>query len=164
MQKRGTSLLLRYIGNDKASANGPVKNRYKFEQQCGTMYFTLINTTLTAGDTFRVLSFRSDKQHFGVSIYKNGSLGARLSSCCEFRYTIGARLGGRNGEFVLVDRKGNNPCARCEQIKEDVAPDVFDEEDEYQETTASPDTRPISMSDAVDLDSSSLNTDADTSC
>jgi len=49
---------------------------------------------------------------FSVVLYVNGYQSSRLSACCEYRHSVGSRLGGQHGHFALVSVIAAKPCYR----------------------------------------------------
>ena len=61
-------------------------------------------------DEFRFTSRRCEGFPFSLTIYVNRQCHVRLSTCCESKRTVGARLG--QGFFQLLHIQGNHPCIR----------------------------------------------------
>ena len=71
----------------------------------------MIHMTLhyISGD-FTFISMRHRGYPFSVTIYVNGVLDCRVSTCCEYKHPVGARLGGPTGHFGIVGIKKAGPC------------------------------------------------------
>uniref|UniRef100_T1IPG0 DUF4590 domain-containing protein n=1 Tax=Strigamia maritima TaxID=126957 RepID=T1IPG0_STRMM len=54
---------------------------------------------------------------FSVTIYVDNILALKLSACCEYKYTVGYRLGGPQGYFMLLGVHGSKPCPKCNPRK-----------------------------------------------
>ena len=61
-------------------------------------------------DTFHFTSRRVDGYPFSLTIYINRQCHMRLSTCCESKRTVGARLG--QGAFQIMELTGALPCIR----------------------------------------------------
>ncbi len=61
-------------------------------------------------DTFHFTSRRVDGYPFSLTIYINRNYHVRLSTCCESKRAVGARLG--QGSFQLMELTGAVPCIR----------------------------------------------------
>jgi hypothetical protein len=61
---------------------------------------------------FVFTSKRSRGAPFGITIYVDGMLKARLSTCCEYKYKPGHLLGGKQSHFQLIDVSEAAPCYR----------------------------------------------------
>ena len=56
---------------------------------------------------------------FGISLYTDGMIDTRLSTCCEYRHKTGRMLGCRSGHFKLVNVSGGKPCYKCQIAEEE---------------------------------------------
>ncbi len=61
-------------------------------------------------DEFQFTSRRCDGYPFSLTIYVNRQCHVRLSTCCEAKRMVGARLG--QGCFQLLHLQGAQPCIR----------------------------------------------------
>ncbi|MFT7818962.1 glutamate-rich protein 3 isoform X1 [Arapaima gigas] len=84
-----------------------------FQQHCGGENICVYKGKLREGDCFRFISRRHRGFPFSLTFYLNSMQVERLSSCCEFRYRRGSRLGGKRGHFSFVSVDGASPCYRC---------------------------------------------------
>ena len=60
-----------------------------------------------------------DGHPWSITIFINKRSHVRLSNCCEFKRTIGTRLG--QGVFTLVKVEGAEPCIKCLMDQDPVA-------------------------------------------
>lgn len=67
-------------------------------------------------EKFQFLSKRHFGNPLGLSIYLDGMMDTRVSSCCEYRHRCGKMLGSRIAHFKLVKVEGGKPCYRCVHI------------------------------------------------
>ncbi|KAH8021212.1 hypothetical protein HPB51_013313 [Rhipicephalus microplus] len=83
------------------------------QQHCGGTSLTVFAGQVTPGETFTFASRRHCGYPFSIVIFLNDIRDVQLSSCCEYRYNVGTRLGGSQGRFSLAKLEGGNPCYRC---------------------------------------------------
>lgn len=83
------------------------------QQHCGGSSLTVYDGKVPRGGTFNLVSRRHCGFPFSVVMFVNGIRDVQLSSCCEYRYGVGSRLGGPQGRFSLVGLKGGSPCYKC---------------------------------------------------
>ncbi|CAN7989532.1 unnamed protein product [Ixodes hexagonus] len=83
------------------------------QQHCGGNPLTVYTDRISRGETLTFMSRRHCGYPFSIVIFVDDIRDVQLSSCCEYRYGIGARLGGALGHFTLVDIKGGSPCYKC---------------------------------------------------
>ena len=50
----------------------------------------------------------------GLSLFVDGMINCRLSSCCEYKHKPGHMIGGRSGHFRLIMIEGGRQCYKCE--------------------------------------------------
>ena len=48
-----------------------------------------------------------------MTIYVNGTYDCRISTCCEYRHRLNARIGGKTGRFGFTNVIGDYPCIKC---------------------------------------------------
>ncbi|KAJ8270897.1 hypothetical protein GJAV_G00120500 [Gymnothorax javanicus] len=84
-----------------------------FQQHCGGENVCVYRGKLGEREAFRFISRRHLGFPFSLTFFRNGIQVERLSSCCEFRYRRGSRLGGKHGLFALTAVDGASPCYRC---------------------------------------------------
>lgn len=83
------------------------------QQHCGGTSLTVYDSRVARGGTFTFASRRHCGYPFSIVIFVNDIRDVQLSSCCEYRYKVGVRLGGPQGHFSLVRLEGGGPCYRC---------------------------------------------------
>ncbi|KAK8760029.1 hypothetical protein V5799_028705 [Amblyomma americanum] len=93
-----------------AEARQPVRVT---QQHCGGTSLTVYDGRVAPGDTFTFASRRHCGYPFSIVIFVDDMRDVQLSSCCEYRYHVGVRLGGSQGHFSLVRIEGGSPCYRC---------------------------------------------------
>lgn len=81
------------------------------QQPRGSYVLEVFHGYLSVGDEFRFTSRRCDGYPFSLTIYVNRQCHVRLSTCCETKRTVGARLG--QGCFQLLHVQDARPCIRC---------------------------------------------------
>uniref|UniRef100_A0A4W6BK17 Glutamate-rich 3 n=1 Tax=Lates calcarifer TaxID=8187 RepID=A0A4W6BK17_LATCA len=84
-----------------------------FQQHCGGENLCVYKGKLREGETFQFISRRHRGFPFSLTFFLNGLQVERLSSCCEFKYRKGSRLGGRHGHFGFSTVEGASPCYKC---------------------------------------------------
>lgn len=93
-----------------AEADQPVRVT---QQHCGGTSLTVYDSRVARGGTFTFASRRHYGYPFSIVIFVNDIRDVQLSSCCEYRYKVGVRLGGPQGHFSLLRLEGGGPCYRC---------------------------------------------------
>ncbi|XP_064596721.1 glutamate-rich protein 3-like [Liolophura sinensis] len=88
------------------------------QQHCGGNTLHVFKEKLLPGSTFRFISRRHRGYPFSLSLYIDGLMDCRVSSCCEYKHVPGSKLGGKQGHFSLVGVTGSAPCYRCQVEKE----------------------------------------------
>lgn len=63
-------------------------------------------------EEFGFYSKRHIGMPFGLSIYMDGLIDLRVSTCCEYRHKRGVQLGSKCSHFRLVNITGGKPCYR----------------------------------------------------
>ena len=63
-------------------------------------------------EDFDFYSKRHVGMPFGLSIYMDGLVDLRVSTCCEYRHKCGNLLGSRCSHFKLVSMSGGRPCCK----------------------------------------------------
>ncbi|CAI9613748.1 unnamed protein product, partial [Staurois parvus] len=84
-----------------------------FQQHCGGENLCVYKGRLLEEENFSLVSRRHRGFPFSLTFYINGIQVDRLSSCCEYKHRKGARLGGKNGYFGIINVEGASPCYRC---------------------------------------------------
>ncbi|KAK3087892.1 hypothetical protein FSP39_012151 [Pinctada imbricata] len=83
------------------------------QQHCGGNTLTVFKENLQPADTFSFISRRHRGFPFSLSIFVDGRIDCRISTCCEYRHAKGVKLGGKMGHFSLLKVKGATPCYKC---------------------------------------------------
>ncbi|XP_063288902.1 uncharacterized protein LOC134573232 isoform X2 [Pelobates fuscus] len=108
-------LTMQYLGTGFSVTNeivNPKDEVRMFQQACGGENLCVYKGYLSPGETFQFLSKRQHGFPFSASVYINGLIVTRLSSCCEYRYHAGFQQGKR-GCFRVTQISGGTPCYRC---------------------------------------------------
>ena len=70
-------------------------------------------------EEFGFYSKRHIGMPFGLSIYMDGVLDIRVSSCCEYRHKAGALLGSKAcSHFRLISMCGGRPCYKYAELRQ----------------------------------------------
>lgn len=70
--------------------------------------------SLCLSEQFQFVSRRHRGFPFSITLYLNGIMVARFSSCCEYRYAPGFQQ-GRKSSFRLIWLAGGIPCSRLDR-------------------------------------------------
>ncbi|XP_053329243.1 uncharacterized protein LOC128503227 [Spea bombifrons] len=108
-------LTMQYVGMGLSGTREMIKPRDEvgmFQQICGGENICVYKGYLSPGETFQFVSRRHFGFPFSASVYVNGLIAARMSSCCEYRYHEGFQQGKR-GCFRIIQLRGGKPCYRC---------------------------------------------------
>ncbi|XP_041430887.1 glutamate-rich protein 3 [Xenopus laevis] len=106
---------MQYLGAGLSMVNeiiNPKDELTMFQQVCGGENICVYKGYLTPGENFEFISRRHYGFPFSASLYINGLIATRISSCCEYRYHVGFRQGQR-GCFQVTQISGEKPCYRC---------------------------------------------------
>ncbi|KAI7812862.1 hypothetical protein IRJ41_010938 [Triplophysa rosa] len=82
------------------------------QQICGGENICVFKGFVRPGEQFQFTSQRHLGFPFSASIFVNGMMAARISSCCEYRYAPGFQQ-GRRSCFRLTRLNGGKPCYKC---------------------------------------------------
>ncbi|XP_065140052.2 uncharacterized protein [Paramisgurnus dabryanus] len=82
------------------------------QQICGGENICVFKGFVQPGEQFQFISQRHLGYPFSASIFVNGMMAARISSCCEYRYGPGFQQ-GRGSCFRLTRLNGGKPCYKC---------------------------------------------------
>lgn len=53
---------------------------------------------------------------FGLSLYVEGLIDCRVSTCCEYKHGPGKLIGPlKQAHFAVVEVEGGSPCAACDK-------------------------------------------------
>ncbi|CAC5369498.1 unnamed protein product [Mytilus coruscus] len=83
------------------------------QQHCGGNTLPVFKERIKPGDEFTFISRRHRGYPFSLSIFVDGRISARVSTCCEYGHAKGVRLGGKMGQFCLKNITGATPCYKC---------------------------------------------------
>lgn len=61
-------------------------------------------------EIFSFISRRHRGYPFSLSIFVDGRVDSRVSTCCEYKHAKGVKLGGKMGHFSLLKVEGATPC------------------------------------------------------
>ncbi|KAK3786998.1 hypothetical protein RRG08_052631 [Elysia crispata] len=87
------------------------------QQHCGGNTLTVFRDRLEKGSKFSFISYRHRGYPFSLSIYIDGKMDCRVSTCCEYRHQKGGRIGGKKGHFSISGIQGAVPCYKCQVEK-----------------------------------------------
>ncbi|XP_076438005.1 uncharacterized protein LOC143277146 isoform X2 [Babylonia areolata] len=87
------------------------------QQHCGGNTLTVFKERLEPGSKFEFISYRHRGFPFSLSLYVDGQMDSRVSTCCEYRHSRGAKIGGRQGHFSLLRVTGAVACYKCQVVK-----------------------------------------------
>ncbi|XP_038601873.1 glutamate-rich protein 3 isoform X2 [Tachyglossus aculeatus] len=110
------SITMVYLGKSVHLSHDDIDYRDEikvYQQHCGGENLCVYKGKLLERETFQFISKRHHGFPFSLTFFLNGMQLDRLSSCCEYKYRKGARLGGRRGYFGFVGVEGAAPCYRC---------------------------------------------------
>ncbi|GFS02228.1 glutamate-rich 3 [Elysia marginata] len=87
------------------------------QQHCGGNTLNVFRDCLERGSNFSFISYRHRGYPFSLSIYIDGKMDCRVSTCCEYRHHKGGRIGGKKGHFSISGIQGAVPCYKCQVEK-----------------------------------------------
>ncbi|KAJ1146135.1 hypothetical protein NDU88_012417 [Pleurodeles waltl] len=109
---------MQYLGTGGPGKNelvAPKDELRMFQQICGGENLCVYRGYLCPGEHFQFLSKRHHKFPFSASLYINGIISARISTCCEYKYHVGFQQ-GKHGCFRVSGLSGGKPCFRCIKV------------------------------------------------
>ncbi|XP_074525770.1 uncharacterized protein LOC141790037 [Halichoeres trimaculatus] len=117
-KKSNVAVTMTYLGQGHlGSRSGSEKDELKVLQQVnGGENICVFKGLVTAGEQFQFISQRHRGFPFSATLYVNGLMVARISSCCEYRYAPGFQQGKRSC-FRLTWLAGGVPCYRCTSLR-----------------------------------------------
>ncbi|XP_051278739.1 uncharacterized protein LOC127376141 [Dicentrarchus labrax] len=117
-KKSNVTVTMIYLGQGhRGSVLGSTQDELKVLQQVnGGENICVFKGLLTPGEQFQFVSQRHRGYPFSVTLYINGIMVARISSCCEYRYAPGFQQ-GRKSCFRLSWLAGGIPCYRCTSLR-----------------------------------------------
>ncbi|XP_049618070.1 uncharacterized protein [Syngnathus scovelli] len=112
-KKSNVTVTMTYLGQGH---RGSSRDELKVLQQVnGGENICVFKGSVTPGDQFNFISQRHRGFPFSASLYVNGIKVARISSCCEYRYSPGFQQ-GKKSCFRLSWLAGGMPCHRCTSL------------------------------------------------
>ncbi|XP_068105169.1 glutamate rich 3-like [Hyperolius riggenbachi] len=120
LKRSNVKMTFQFLGTGFSVTNeiiNPKDELSMFQQICGGESICVFKGYLSPGDLFPIISRRHYGFPFSASIYINGLIAARISSCCEYRYHVGFQQ-GRGGCFRVIELSGGKPCYRCAELQD----------------------------------------------
>ncbi|GAA6085722.1 uncharacterized protein LOC113536867, partial [Tachysurus ichikawai] len=109
-RKSNVLVTMLYLGQGKS---GTTQDDMKvLQQKCGGENICVFKGSVQPGEQFQFISQRHLGYPFSATLYVNGIMAGRISSCCEYRYTPGFQQ-GRKSCFRLIRLSGGKPCYKC---------------------------------------------------
>ncbi|KAL1274658.1 hypothetical protein QQF64_027472 [Cirrhinus molitorella] len=109
-KKSNVIVTMMYLGQ---GLPGNTQDEMKVLQQiCGGENICVFKGFVQPGEQFQFTSQRHLGFPFSATIFVNGIMAARISSCCEYRYAPGFQQ-GRRSCFRLTRLNGGKPCYKC---------------------------------------------------
>nr|XP_020453918.1 uncharacterized protein LOC109959126 [Monopterus albus] len=117
-KKSNVTVTMTYLGQGHwRSGLGSTQDELKILQQVsGGENICVFKGLVTPGEQFQFVSQRHRGYPFSATLYVNGIMVARISSCCEYRYAPGFQQ-GRKSYFRLAWLSGGVPCYRCTSLR-----------------------------------------------
>ncbi|XP_068166223.1 uncharacterized protein [Antennarius striatus] len=115
-KKSNVTVTMIYLGQG-CRGTGLTQDELKILQQVnGGENICVFKGLVAPGEQFQFVSQRHRGYPFSVTLYVNGLIVARISSCCEYRYAPGFQQ-GRKSCFRLTWLAGGLPCYRCTTLR-----------------------------------------------
>ncbi|XDV20156.1 hypothetical protein PO909_025530 [Leuciscus waleckii] len=109
-KKSNVIVTMMYLGQ---GLPGNAQDEMKVLQQiCGGENICVFKGFVQPGEQIQFTSQRHLGFPFSATIFVNGIMAARISSCCEYRYAPGFQQ-GRRSCFRLTRLNGGKPCFKC---------------------------------------------------
>ncbi|KAI9540306.1 hypothetical protein NQZ68_042116 [Dissostichus eleginoides] len=117
-KKSNVTVTMTYLGQGRqGSGLGSTQDELKVLQQVnGGENICVFKGVVTPREQFQFISQRHRGFPFSATLYVNGIMVARISSCCEYRYAPGFQQ-GRKSCFRLAWLAGGLPCYRCTSLR-----------------------------------------------
>ncbi|XP_055080230.1 uncharacterized protein LOC129456530 [Periophthalmus magnuspinnatus] len=117
-KKSNVTVSMTYLGQGRRrTSTEVVQDELKVLQQVnGGENLCVFKGMVTPGEQFQFISQRHRGYPFSATFYVNGLMVARISSCCEYRYTPGFQQ-GKKSSFRLAWLAGGVPCYRCTSLR-----------------------------------------------
>jgi len=112
------------------------------QQHCGGETIKVYHGLLMPGQKIQFTSRRHRGYPYSIVMYVNNIRVERISSCCEYKYKKGAKLGTGTLQFISVE--GAAPCFKCNvrnniiKDKPDPAPRPISRNDSKAESQSAP--------------------------
>ncbi|XP_059405110.1 uncharacterized protein LOC132140335 [Carassius carassius] len=95
------------------------------QQICGGENICVFKGFVQPGEQFQFTSQRHLGFPFSATVFVNGIIAARISSCCEYRYAPGFQQ-GRRSCFRLTRLNGGKPCYKCVNSRHGIGTPAID--------------------------------------
>ncbi|XP_056890070.1 glutamate-rich protein 3 isoform X2 [Takifugu flavidus] len=117
-RKSNVVITMTYLGQGhRGSILEPTQDELKVLQQVnGGENICVFKGLVSPREQFQFVSQRHRGFPFSITLYINGIMVARFSSCCEYRYAPGFQQ-GRKSCFRLIWLAGGIPCYRCTSLR-----------------------------------------------
>ncbi|KAJ0068065.1 hypothetical protein NL108_015469 [Boleophthalmus pectinirostris] len=117
-KKSNVTVSMTYLGQGRrGSSVEHAQDELKVLQQVnGGENLCVFKGLVTPGEQFQFISQRHRGYPFSATFYVNGLMVARISTCCEYRYTPGFQQ-GKKSSFRLAWLAGGVPCYRCTSLR-----------------------------------------------
>ncbi|XP_050967171.1 uncharacterized protein LOC127166126 [Labeo rohita] len=122
-KKSNVTVTMIYLGQ---GLPGNTQDEMKVLQQiCGGENICVFKGFVQPGEQFQFTSQRHLGFPFSATIFVNGIMAARISSCCEYRYAPGFQQ-GRRSCFRLTRLNGGKPCYKCVNSRHGIGTPAID--------------------------------------
>ncbi|KAK9974321.1 hypothetical protein ABG768_022425 [Culter alburnus] len=122
-KKSNVIVTMMYLGQ---GLPGSTQDEMKVLQQiCGGENICVFKGFVQPGEQFQFTSQRHLGFPFSATIFVNGIMAARISSCCEYRYAPGFQQ-GRRSCFRLTRLNGGKPCYKCVNSRHGIGTPAID--------------------------------------
>ncbi|KAF4112895.1 hypothetical protein G5714_005440 [Onychostoma macrolepis] len=122
-KKSNVIVTMMYLGQ---GLPGSTRDEMKVLQQiCGGENICVFKGFVQPGEQFQFTSHRHLGFPFSATIFVNGIIAARISSCCEYRYAPGFQQ-GRRSCFRLTRLNGGKPCYKCVNSRHGIGTPAID--------------------------------------
>ncbi|CAM4537952.1 unnamed protein product [Leuciscus chuanchicus] len=122
-KKSNVIVTMMYLGQ---GLPGNAQDEMKVLQQiCGGENICVFKGFVQPGEQIQFTSQRHLGFPFSATIFVNGIMAARISSCCEYRYAPGFQQ-GRRSCFRLTRLNGGKPCFKCVNSRHGIGTPAID--------------------------------------
>uniref|UniRef100_A0A3P8V7E5 DUF4590 domain-containing protein n=1 Tax=Cynoglossus semilaevis TaxID=244447 RepID=A0A3P8V7E5_CYNSE len=117
-KKSNVAVTMTYLGQGhQGSVSRSTRDELKVLQQVnGGENICVFKGLVKPGEQFQFISQRHRGYPFSATLYVNGIMVGRISSCCEYRYAPGFQQ-GKKSCFRLMWQAGGLPCYRCTSLR-----------------------------------------------